>query len=376
MKTFSTDITYENDGGALMLETYSEATLDTCFFDGNKAADNGGAIYIKIRSKIMLKDSTLKLNKAKNSGGSLLISHSQAIIESCTFSNDSAILGYGGAISLENVANVTVQESSFDSCKASYGGSVSVKSESILKLEYSNLADSFAINAGGDLFVFQNSFVTGQNTTITGGKSTSGGGFYVEESSEIDLNIFNFLGNSVNKSGGAIFCKNGQVTLEEGTLLHNYAKEEGGAIFGDNCHIVFDYIKIVNNTTSRNGGGMYCKASVVEIHNSEAVNNSARYSGNFGVIKMNSKFRSNYLHLHKAQGNCFVILSSSEAELKHTYLPNWEYYCTFVAEINSQILLDSVYYTDLTTRIPILSGNNQNSICTDYTSNAKGIFKG
>ena len=80
------------------------------------------------------------------------------------------LLGYIGAISRENVANITVQESSFDNCKASYGGSVSVKSGSTLKVEHSNLIDSSAINAGGGLYIFQNSFVTGQNTNINSGK--------------------------------------------------------------------------------------------------------------------------------------------------------------------------------------------------------------
>ena len=62
---FPAGITYENDGGALMLGTFSQAALKNCSFEGNEADDNGGAIFIKIRSKIILSHSTFKVNKAK-----------------------------------------------------------------------------------------------------------------------------------------------------------------------------------------------------------------------------------------------------------------------------------------------------------------------
>ena len=371
-----------------MLETYSEASLDTCFFEGNEAINNGGAIFIKIRSKILLRSSTLKHNKAKNNGGAILRQHSTAIVKSCTFSNESVVHGYGGAISSENVANLTVQESCFDNCMASYGGSLSVRYESILKLEHSNFADSYAINEGGGLYIFQNSFVNGNNTTVTDGKSAFGGGFYVDESSDINLNIFSFLGNSVNESGGAIFCRKSQVTLGKGTLLHNYVKitnyigfneyrGEGGGIFGDNCHMVFDYIQIVNNTASHNGGGIYLAKSAAEIHNSEAVNNTARYNSNFGFVETNSMFNSNYLRLPEAPRNC-IFISRSKAEMKHTYLQNWEAYCTFLKQFNSQILLDSVYYTDrtYTRRIQVVSQNNESIVCTHDISKAQRMVEG
>ena len=340
-----------------MLETYSEATLNNCYFEGNEAVDNRGSIYIKIRSKIILINSALKLNKAKNSGGSILIGHSQAIIDSCTVSNELVVLGYGGAISAENVANATVKESSFDNCVGSYGGSLSVKSESTLKLEHTNITNSFAINDGGGLFIFQNSFVIGHNTSFVDGQSTFGGGFLVDESSEINLKIFHFFGNSGSVSGGAIFCKKG-----ERNYFSYYAKENGGGIFGDNCHMMFDYIQIVNNTASNSGGGMYLETSAVEIHNSDAVNNSASYSGNFGLVKMNSKFKSNYLHLLQAEKSC------SEIEMTHTFLLNLETNCTFDAESDSQIRLDSIYYTEI-------SESNENIVCTDDTSKAQRIFE-
>ena len=212
------------------------------------------------------------------------------------------------------------------------------------------------------------------------------------------MKIFNCFGNSVSETGGAIYCRKGQVTLLKGNILHNSAKEEGGCIFGENCRVVFDYAQIVNNTVVHpdlyyyNGAEMYFKASEVEIHNSEGVKNNAR---NFAVVKMNSKFKSNYLHLPDAEWNCINILSSSKAEMKHTSLGsinwvssskaemkhtslgsiNWEIYCTFHARFDSNINLVSVYYTDLnyTRKTQGLFKNYENIVCTDDTSNASII---
>ena len=88
------------------------------------------------------------------------------------FTQEDFLVGYGGAISAENVANVTVEESFFDKCKASYGGSISVGTESILKLDHSKFAGSYAIKKGGGIHIFQYSFAAIQSTNVTDGKST------------------------------------------------------------------------------------------------------------------------------------------------------------------------------------------------------------
>ena len=74
-----------------MLETYSEATVNNCYFEGNEATDNGGAILVKIRSQLTLSNSIFKLNKANNTGGPIIIQQSMAIIKYCTFLNESAV---------------------------------------------------------------------------------------------------------------------------------------------------------------------------------------------------------------------------------------------------------------------------------------------
>ena len=166
-----TGIAFEHDGGAIMSETYCNITINSSFFGTNEAIDKGGAIYVRRRCQIKIENSIFKLNKAMNSGGSILIQHSLAIIQTCDFYMESAMLGYGGAISAENVASVGVSRCSFHNCTASNGGSLSFTSESKLVIEHSTLLHSFAIKNGGGAYILQKSFVLGINVTVSAGKS-------------------------------------------------------------------------------------------------------------------------------------------------------------------------------------------------------------
>ena len=159
-----------------MLQIYSKATINNCYFEANEADDNGGAIFVKMRSDLTVFYSILRRNKAQNNGGSILVQHSEAFLMSCSFSNESATSGFGGAICAENVANVTVRESSFYYCKAYYGGSVSIKLESVLKIQDSNIVGSFASTEGGGIHIFHHSFIIGYSLLVAGSVLPLGSG--------------------------------------------------------------------------------------------------------------------------------------------------------------------------------------------------------
>ena len=345
-----TGIAYENDGGALVLETYSEATVYNCLFEANEAADNGGAIFVKTVSFLKLGESILRLNKAKNNGGSILVQNSMAIIKSCTFSDESVVSGFGGAIIADNVANVTIQGCLFNNCTAENGGSISVVLESVLKIENSNVTDSLA-KEGGSFYIVDNSFVTGHEITIADG-------------------------NATRMYGGAIYCTQSWVTFEYAILLNNYAELEGGGVFGETCQATFDHCKFVNNTALAKGGGISFIISLVEVHNSETDNNFARM-GNFGFIAGKSKFESNYLHFPDIDSN-WIWIDNSMVEMNHTYLSNLNGYCLIIARKNSRIFVDSVYLTNAnyTRKRPLDSDKIEDVVCTDDTSSESGTFGG
>ena len=201
-----TGIAHEHDGGAIMLETYSNAIFSYCSFMRNKATDNGGAIYCRRRSQLIIRDSDLQANNAWNSGGSILVQHSLAVIYSSTFENESSAVGYGGSIAAEHVGNVTLDNCIFISCEAANGGSVSVRTESILIAKSFLLDSSFSTSSGGGLYIGK-SVLRSYNVTIKKSKSTSGAGIYVSELSEITMKEFNLVKNEALVSGGTVYCK-------------------------------------------------------------------------------------------------------------------------------------------------------------------------
>ena len=159
--------------------------------------------------------------------------------------------------------------------------------------------------------------------------------------------------------------------MENGFLSENYAQLNGGGVFSESCQMTFDNNKIKSNIGLVNGGGIFLKASSLEMHNIESVNNFARMIGNFGLITMNSKFQSNYLHLYDKGGNAFIIYNDSLAEMKYTYLSTRNGYCPVIARINSRILMDHVYYAENND-----TRDDKNVVCTDSTSSALGTLDG
>ena len=123
-----------------------------------------------------------------------MIQQSMASVIYCTFLKESTNLGhgYGGAIFIDNVSNVTVLGCSFYNCMASHGGAIAMKFESILRIQESLFTRSFAEKAGGAIYADKKCFINGNNFTVSHGKSTLGAGMYFNGLSGLNLRDFNF----------------------------------------------------------------------------------------------------------------------------------------------------------------------------------------
>ena len=98
--------------------------------------------------------------------------------------------------------------------------------------------------------------------------------------------------------------------------------------------------------------------------------------GKFGVITRNSKFESNNLHLVEFERNN-IIFNNSVGEMRHTYLINQGSYCPVVAVVDSNVLVDTVYYTDENnTKSQADSKFNATYLCTDKSSIAQKTVPG
>ena len=371
-----------HDGGAILVQTYSNATINNCHFTSNQASVDGGAIYIKRRCFVKINNSSFQFNEAENNGGSILVQHSKSQIKSCTFDSDSATTGQGGSIYIENVGNVTIIETLFSNCKSIIGGSITVKTESILITQYLSIHESFSNSSGGGLFVSHKSLLDATNLTISGSHSTLGGGITVSDSSRITLRQSNLSNNTAFQSGGAISCQQGTIVLDEGMMRNNTARENGGALFAENCHLTFDNITFHENKAQHDGGGLYSKSSSTNIHNSKGIQNTVGSTGGFILITIHSNMISHYLVLEEnvaeVTDNAISIVNNSVAIMKHTKLLGLlsNEHCLFTVTSHSKLTIASLYSMNNNSTVNTSKTELKHMVCSDSGSQVSGLETG
>ena len=382
MLLYLSGIVQEHDGGAILVQTYSNATINNCYFTSNQASSDGGAIYMKRRCFAKINNSSFQFNQAENNGGSILVQHSKSQIESCTFDSDSAITGKGGSICIENVGNVTIIEVSFSNCKSPIGGSIAVKTEGILIAQYLSIHESFSNSSGGSLFVSDKSLLDATNLTISRSHSTLGAGITVSDSSRITLSQSNLSNNTALQSGGAMSCQQSIIILDKGMIRDNTATGNGGAISVEHCHLTIDKITFLENRALYHGGGLFSKSSSTNIHNSKGIQNTVGSTGGFMLITEHSNLNSHYLtiegNIAEVIGNAIAIVNISVAELKHTNilgLLTMEH-CLFTATSGSKLTIASMYSMNNHSTTNNRITERKHLVCIDSGSQASGLETG
>ena len=362
-----------------MVQTYSNATINSCSFKSNQASGDGGAIYIKRRSFVKINNSSFQFNQAENNGGSILVQHSKSQIESCTFDNDSAIIGQGGSICIENVGNVTIIDVLFSCCKSIIGGSIAVKTESICIVQYSSIYESFSNSSGGGLFVTHKSFLDATNLTISRSHSTSGGGITVSDSSRINLRHSNLSNNTALQSGGAISCQQGIIVLDEGMIRYSTATGNGGGLSAVHSHLIIDNTTFLENIALNHGGGLFSKSSFMNIHNSKGIKNTAGSTGGFIHITEHSNLISYYLSIEgnvaEVTGDAISTINSSVTEMKHTDILGFlrREHCSFTVAGGSKLIIAFMYSMKNSTTTNNRTTEGKHLVCIDGGSQASGL---
>jgi hypothetical protein len=223
---FTIQNTYNNGanspGGGAMLIAFNSPTIENCVFKNCSSSANYG-------------------------GGALCIEQANPLIVNCIFENCSSTGANsdGGAISLSDSPNVTIQACSFHQCSASRNGGA-------LKIGFDGDTTSSAQ-------VIQCAFR--ENNA-----PDNGGAISVEFGKGATITACAFLGNSAGEEGGAIYEDAPPLQVGSSTFVGNSAGDEGGAIadFGGNFSLT--NCTVVNNSGYYWGGGVdvaYVSANIV-----------------------------------------------------------------------------------------------------------------
>ncbi len=151
---------------------------------------------------------------------------------------------------------------------------------------------SLANNYGGVILAGNDSNLTLNNSTVTGGKATFGGGIFGYGTITVENSTIS--GNSAGAFGGGI--SSDTITVINSTVSGNSANLDGGGIYGGT--ITVENSTISGNTAGSYGGGIYSGATAMIVNSTVAGNTATEGGGiyNFDgtVTLLNSIVLGNY----------------------------------------------------------------------------------
>ena len=264
-------VTYS--GGAIDMQN-TRGSFVNCTFEKNslKALPDkssfGGAISSCDRSNITVQQSLFKENRVTYSGGAIYMQNTRGSFINCTFERNSAKslpdkMVFGGAISLHDRSNITVQQSLFKENTATYkGGAICIQ-----KALGSFVNCTFERNSANSL----------------PDKISFGGAISSSDCSNITVQQSLFKENTATYKGGAIYMQNTRGSFVNCTFERNSAKSllnkktAGGAIsLWDRSNITVQQSLFKENTATYIGGAIYIQKALGSFVNCTFERNSAK----------------------------------------------------------------------------------------------------
>ncbi len=297
------DAAYATDGDGSAIRASGPLTLNNVTIQNSQttAAYCGAAIWSN--STVNISNSTFNKNTGGSGGGAICsgsINPTTILITNSSFTNNKTVdpvLGFGGAILVNNNANLTVVDTSFTSNSAHFGGALAVRqggtatlrtqnpANKVLFLTNSATEDGGAIYNQGTLSIYQaelNANQTPQNTLLAGygggihnqGTLTLhdsllsvnlgryGGGLFVgnNPNAQAEVQRTRFDLNSAGLFGGGLYTNTGgNVTVANSSFRLNKAAS-GAGVARFNARLDISDSSITDNQATGVGGGLYSGA--------------------------------------------------------------------------------------------------------------------
>ncbi len=249
------------DGGAIVVDSSSSATMQTLIIDANAAGAAGGAAHVS--GQLTLTSSRISGNTANTDGGGLFVAAggSLTLVDSVLENNQAQ--GNGGG--LRSAGDVYAAGSQLiHNIAAQNGGGASVP-------------------YGGSL-LFNSGIIRSNQAAATG--TGSGGG--VHNGGDVDISDSLISGNQAEYAGGAIYGLNtAQLAVFNTTISGNQAAG-GGGIINTGGTLEARYSTIVDNadsvasTYAGQSAGIWLYAGLLTLENSIVANNHMPAGGPIG----------------------------------------------------------------------------------------------
>lgn len=344
------DATIENNSAVRAGAVYNYRVLN--IYGGeicnNSASSMGGAIYapastgsftyIGTGENTAIGAEVIFGNNTAGDGGAILCQATMDI-SNATFSRNASIDG-GGALSISNKANVTIDNSLFtENTSGGSGGAVYSKA-SIIDIEDSLFEKNASETNGGALLLTAQSeecetvelFV--KNTKFSENSAAKhGGGLSVSDQARVYLSKVDFVSNttaatSSAANGGAIYVTNASIEYNGGDVSSNNAYNGGAIYLDEGATATINRVKGNKNTAVNNGGFAYSLGGTMNLYNSTLNSNTGLNGGGMylytGAVTniYNNLFDANTATASNGSGGALFIYTTATDTLLHSNVFN------------------------------------------------------
>jgi len=259
----------DGDGGAIVIENYSNPVFYETSFHNNYSTHDGGAIWSHEDCSPTFSYVSFINNASNNAGGALWCQSIDTIVmDSVLFSSNESLYS-GGGLYVNATEESRLSRCLFNNNSLSNGGGGGAMFRGV-KVTLDNVIfnANYVIGDGGGFFASYNADIEMKNCSFYGNAaSVSGGGMYFYHG--VDINMLNviFKTNS-SVSGGGIWgyygstldIRNG-LFVGNNTLYDPFSDGDGGAMNIQDVATTLSNVTLIGNVADGNGGGIRCWAT-------------------------------------------------------------------------------------------------------------------
>ena len=229
-------------------------------------AQSGGALFLQL-SRAMLNNCTFH----NNSNTSVALDNSKVLTENCTFHNNSSPLN-GGALYVQEHSSLNLSNTTFLYNSAASGGAVSADSYSVLRICNCSFSNNIALSNGGGLLLMVNATANIVNTTFTENEANDGGAILAISLCQIEI-----MNSSLTlNTWSAISLVNENVVKVIGCSFWNNSRAIN---VGSHCKINVTDTNFIQNKAAVGGSLYIYMATSVFLHNCTFTDNFASSKG-------------------------------------------------------------------------------------------------
>jgi hypothetical protein len=188
-------------------------------FQDNSAVRYGGDINVWDRVRVHISHTEMRGGSAGYGAGSVNVAGANAtvVLLHTRIVNATVKDGSGGAIALDEFAQLTAVNSTLQSCRASAdGGGIDALGDATVMLVNTNLLDNMATGIGGGISTWDRVELTLQNVTAQGNAANYGGAMVMSDNSTLVLvGTSRVQFNRAKNCGGGVFLKSDGFTADD-----------------------------------------------------------------------------------------------------------------------------------------------------------------